>query len=250
VGPAPGAEQKIAFLLPTASYMAYGNDRLAMDGGGCEVLNNCVNIIGPQDIFLNGHPEYGGSLYDAHSDGSGICHSSRLRPLVTMRPRRQGVLGGFGGSKLWQFNADTHILDWLETTGFPFDVITDEELDASGAALLAPYKTVITGTHPEYYSTKMWHAVRDYRASSNCAAARPACAPGRPHRARPRRPLMASRVGCGKTSANPRRAWPAWDSRRRALMFLGILSAGRIATGRKRRLFSRAWVMKRSAILG
>jgi N,N-dimethylformamidase len=165
VGPKPGAEQKIAFLLPTASYMAYGNDRLAMDGGGCEVLNNIVNIIGPQDIFLNDHPEYGGSLYDAHSDGSGICHSSRLRPLVTMRPKRQGVLGGFGPSKLWQFTADTHIIDWLENTGLGYDVITDEEMHERGAALLAPYKTIITGTHPEYYSAPMLDAVSTYTCS-------------------------------------------------------------------------------------
>ena len=59
-GPAPGAERAVAFLMPTASYMAYGNDRLAMDGGGAELLNNIVNIIGPQDIFLNEHPEFGG----------------------------------------------------------------------------------------------------------------------------------------------------------------------------------------------
>ena len=106
-------------MLPTASYMAYGNDRLAMDGGGAELLNNVVNIVGPHDIFLNEHPEYGGSLYDLHSDGSGICHASRLRPLVNMRPKRQGLLGGFGHSKLWQFAADTHLIDWLEQTVNP-----------------------------------------------------------------------------------------------------------------------------------
>jgi len=163
VSPAPGAARKIAFLLPTASYMAYGNDRLAMDGGGAELLNNCLNLVGEQDIFLNDHPEYGGSLYDAHADGSGICYSSRLRPLVNMRPYRQGLLGGFGGSKLWQFAADTHITDWLENSGLEFDVITDEELDQCGYPLLAPYQVLITGTHPEYYSSAMWQAVAHYR---------------------------------------------------------------------------------------
>jgi N,N-dimethylformamidase len=163
VGPAPGAERAVAFLMPTASYMAYGNDRLAMDGGGAELLNNIVNIIGPQDIFLNEHPEFGGSLYDLHSDGSGICHSSRLRPLLNMRPKRQGLLGGFGGSKLWQFAADTHVIDWLEQTGEPYDIICDEELHDKGQALLAPYQAVITGTHPEYTSTAMLDAITAYR---------------------------------------------------------------------------------------
>ena len=163
VGPAPGAEKKIAFLLPTASYMAYGNDRLAMDGGGAELLNNIVNIVGPQDIFLNDHPEYGGSLYDLHSDGSGICHSSRLRPLVNMRPKRQGLLGGFGGSKLWQFAADTHVIDWLEQSGESYDIICDEELHDKGFLILARYKVVLTGTHPEYTSTEMLDAICAYR---------------------------------------------------------------------------------------
>jgi len=163
VSPMPGKEREIAFLLPTASYMAYGNDRLAMDGGGAELLNNIVNIVGPHDIFLNDHPEFGGSLYDLHSDGSGICVSSRLRPLVNMRPKRQGLLGGFGHSKLWQFAADTHLIDWLEQTGHGYDVITDEELHDKGYALLAPYKVVITGTHPEYTSTAMLDALTAYR---------------------------------------------------------------------------------------
>jgi N,N-dimethylformamidase len=163
VGPLPGEESEIALLLPTASYMAYGNDRLGMDGGGAELLNNILNVISPHEIFLNDHVEYGGSLYDAHSDGSGICYSSRLRPLINMRPKRQGNLGGFGRSKLWQFPADTHLTDWLETKGYQCDVLTDEELHERGYPLLKPYKVLITGTHPEYWSTEMWDAFDAYR---------------------------------------------------------------------------------------
>ena len=73
VGPAPGAENKIALILPTASYMAYRNDHLGTDGGNGELLNNILNVLTPPDLFLNEHREYGGSLYDEHSDGSGIC---------------------------------------------------------------------------------------------------------------------------------------------------------------------------------
>ena len=95
VSPSPGKENKIVFVLPTSTYLAYGNDRLGMDGGGAELLNNILNVINPHELFLNDHVEYGGSLYDAHSDGSGICYTSRLRPVVNMRPKRQGTLGGF-----------------------------------------------------------------------------------------------------------------------------------------------------------
>ncbi|MDP6709687.1 MAG: N,N-dimethylformamidase large subunit, partial [Alphaproteobacteria bacterium] len=41
---------------------------------------------------------------------------------------------------------------WLEAKGHAYDVITDEDLDAEGPALLAPYKVVITGSHPEYHT--------------------------------------------------------------------------------------------------
>ena len=162
VGPAPGNEQRIALILPTASYMAYGNDHLGTDGGNGELLNNILNVLTPPDLFLNEHWEYGGSLYDEHSDGSGICYSSRLRPLLQMRPKVQCLLGGFGGSKLWQFNADTHIVDWLDAKGFGVDIYTDEELHRVGYPLLEPYAVVLTGSHPEYTSTEMWDAVQTY----------------------------------------------------------------------------------------
>ena len=38
------------------------------------------------------------------------------------------------------------LVDWLEAKGIGFDVVTDEDLDAEGAALLAPYRVVLTGT--------------------------------------------------------------------------------------------------------
>jgi N,N-dimethylformamidase len=162
VGPAPGRGRRIALVLPTASYQAYGNDHLGTDGGNGELLNNILNVLTPPDLFLNEHWEYGGSLYDEHSDGSGICYSSRLRPLLQMRPKVQCLLGGFGSSKLWQFNADTHIVDWLDAKGFDVDIYTDEELHHAGYPLLEPYAVVLTGSHPEYTSTEMWDAYQAY----------------------------------------------------------------------------------------
>ena len=75
-------------------------------------------------------------MYDLHSDGSGVCYASRLRPVLNMRPKE----------RLWQLPADTHIIDWLEAKDFPYDVITEDDLDAEGIALLAPYRCVMTGT--------------------------------------------------------------------------------------------------------
>ena len=133
-----------------------------MDGGGAELLNNILNVINPHELFLNDHVEYGGSLYDAHSDGSGICYTSRLRPVVNMRPKRQGTLGKFG-IRISGALPPTHIIDWLEAMGYAHDVLTDEELHDRGYRALAPYQVVIAGTHPEYCSSEMWDAYDAYR---------------------------------------------------------------------------------------
>ena len=50
------------------------------------------------------------------------------------------------------YPADMHLLAWLEAKGFDFDIVTDEDLDEEGVALIAPYRTVLTGSHPEYHT--------------------------------------------------------------------------------------------------
>ncbi len=153
----------IAFLAPTASYMAYANDHAPVNAAGAEMLMGRLIILQPQDIHMAEHRELGGALYDTHSDGSGVCYSSRLRPILNMRPRYSSWLGG-SGSGLWQFNADLDLIAWLEAKGFSYDVITDEDLHAEGHELLKPYRAILTGSHPEYYTTEMLDAVSAYTA--------------------------------------------------------------------------------------
>jgi N,N-dimethylformamidase len=57
---------------------------------------------------------------------------------------------------------DFCLLDWLEATGQPYDVVTDDDLHAEGADLVAPYTVVLTGCHPEYYSREMLDALERY----------------------------------------------------------------------------------------
>jgi N,N-dimethylformamidase len=164
VRPSPAAPRaKLLFLVPTASYQAYANEHLAIDAAVAETVHGHVPAFGPNDLYLAAHRELGGSLYDRHSDNSGIFFSSRLRPILNMRPKYQSWLGGLG-SGLWQLNADTHLLAWLEHLGIDFDCITDEDLDAQGEAALAPYACVMTGTHPEYWSTRMLDGLAAYQA--------------------------------------------------------------------------------------
>lgn len=151
---------KLAFLAPTAAYMAYANDQNHIRSEATEMVIGRLVTYQPSDIFLYDHPELGLSLYDSHADGSGVCYSSRHRPILNMRPKYSSWLGATG-SGLWQFNADLHITDWLEShMQVEFDLVTDEDLHEEGLALLEPYDVVITGTHPEYHSTRMWDAMR------------------------------------------------------------------------------------------
>ena len=142
----------IAYLASTATYMAYGNYMVMECDAVYEAFQGSLLVATPEDLFLGQHPEYGGSLYARHNDGSGVCYSSRLRPLVSMRPN----------TPLWQFNGDGYLTYWLDKLGHAVDVITDEDLHRDGLDLIAPYPVVMTGNHPEYWSTAMWDAVDGY----------------------------------------------------------------------------------------
>jgi N,N-dimethylformamidase len=152
---------KLAFLAPTNSYIAYANDsQVLMDRGAETGMNRLLNLQ-HADVYLHEHPELCASLYDKHADGSGVCYSSRLRPVLNMRPRYHSWLGSHG-SALYQFNGDTHIFAWLEHLQVDYDIITDEDLHEDGFELLEGYQVVVTGTHPEYHSTAMWDAMKAF----------------------------------------------------------------------------------------
>jgi len=50
----------------------------------------------------------------------------------------------------------------MEVKGYKYDVITDEDLDVEGEALLKPYKVIVTGSHPEYWSGPMLDGMQAY----------------------------------------------------------------------------------------
>ncbi len=152
----------LALLIPTASYWAYANEHMAIESSGYEAFSGHLTSLSQEDLFLNAHPEFGHSLYDVFADGSGVFYSSRLRPVLNMRPGVTISWCGAGGNMPWQFNADLHIVAWLEAMGHGYDVITDDDLDAEGLPLISRYPAVMTGTHPEYYSTRMRDAVEAY----------------------------------------------------------------------------------------
>jgi N,N-dimethylformamidase len=143
--PRPG----IVFLAPTFTYLAYGN---VMIGERLDYVAEGISgrpiEPGPRDLQLRGHPEFAGSLYDVHRDGSGRCYSSLRRPLFNFRPDASSAIQ----QAFRHFGADLYLTGWLDKLGLPYDVITDLALHEGGEEALAPYRVLVTGTHPEYVS--------------------------------------------------------------------------------------------------
>lgn len=150
---------KIAVILSTQSYMAYANEHLAANAGAAELLVYRVPIMQEQNMFLAEHREYGGSIYDTHTDGSGICLSSRLRPVLSFRPQYDHFLA----QAPWQFPADLHLIDWLTEMGYDFDVITDEEVSYDGLERIEGYNVLLTGSHPEHHDIHYLDNIHAYK---------------------------------------------------------------------------------------
>ena len=148
----------VAYLAATFTYQAYANHaRFNVDAAfRARMTEWDARPHSPED-----HPEYGASTYNRHPDGTGISLSSLRRPVLTLRP---GYLtfNDPKGSGLRHFSADSHLTDWLEATGQAFDVITDHDLHREGVGLLAGYKCVLTGSHPEYHTLQTLDALAAY----------------------------------------------------------------------------------------
>jgi N,N-dimethylformamidase len=155
-----GAAATVAVLLPTFSYLAYANEHASWERpikasvGGTGSL-----IVTERDRYMSSRRLL--SLYELHADGSGTCLSSWRRPVLNMRPGYHLPL--VRGPH--QFSADLELLLWLETRGVGFDVITDDDLHRQGAAVLDPYRVVLTGSHPEYVSRPMLDGLDSYLAA-------------------------------------------------------------------------------------
>ena len=155
------ATAKAAILVPTMTYLAYANERMKGFPIHEAGVTNRPIVKDPLDIYLAEHPEFAMSIYDTHTDGSGCHYSTRLRPIVNMHPNYKMWL--VGGAR--HVAADLNLVDWLEAKQIDHDVFTDEDLHFEGKDLLAHYKVIMTGTHPEYWTTPMRDAMEDYLAN-------------------------------------------------------------------------------------
>jgi N,N-dimethylformamidase len=200
VGAQPGqARARLAFVASTATFLAYSNSAIRLDLQPTEAMLEQLLVLGPDDAYLQEHRELGLSTYDTHSDGSGWCYASAARPILNMRPHG----GGY-------YQMDTRVIDWLDSTGISYDVITDSDIHRHGAQLLAGYGCVLTGCHPEYYTQQMLDAFETYQAGGgrhvylggNGFYWRTAFHPTKPGRIEIRRGLTGTRTWEGEPGEN------------------------------------------------
>lgn len=160
VPPKGTATARIALIVPTFSYLAYANSQVLLNAATGQSVMGVLTTLDDLDIELNVTPAWGRSAYDYHVDGRGVQYSTWRRPILNLRPDYRHEFGS-----VWQFPADLHLVDWLTVKGFAFDVITDHDLQAEGASLLARYAVVLSPSHAEYTSSQMLDAYEDYFAS-------------------------------------------------------------------------------------
>lgn len=150
---------KVCFVFSTFTYLAYANERLydktrpntADLGPGFDI----DKVLKSAEFDkMRRRTDLGLSCYDRHSDGSGVCFSSSLRPILNVRPGY--IMWGF--SRPREFSADLAMVGFLEREGIPYEILTDHDLHTRGASALQGFNTVITGSHPEYPSLESFSA--------------------------------------------------------------------------------------------
>jgi N,N-dimethylformamidase len=156
----------LAVLVSTYTYTVYHNHARpeSADPKWLDTWKQLAKDWGGYPYNPGEHREYGLSTYNFHTDGSGICHASWLRPMLNVRVGYTTYPHpSIRASGLRHYPADSHLIAWLEKQGIAYDVITDAELDAEGVELLRPYHAVTTGSHPEYHTGAMLDALEAYR---------------------------------------------------------------------------------------
>ena len=154
-------KSKICVLISTFTYSIYGNHaRVDFE----ESWLKRIKEWGAYPYNPVKFKEYGLSTYNYHTDGTGICHASHRRPLFNLRP---GYIT-FGGSNkpcsgLRHFQADSHLISWLHNKNLDYEIVTDEQLHEDGYKAIKKYKTLITGSHPEYHTKETLDALQEFR---------------------------------------------------------------------------------------
>ncbi|KAF5632418.1 uncharacterized protein FTJAE_7528 [Fusarium tjaetaba] len=150
---------EIVYVLSTFTYLAYANEHVYDRGHIKDRVSTRYKVIpdthAEKTVRRN---DLGLSTYDIHNDRSGVIYSTAKRPIMNMRPdyiswnlhRPRGL------------SADLLMLEFLERSGNPYDVVCDHDLHTHGYSSISRYGTIITGSHPEYHTTESLKAYMDF----------------------------------------------------------------------------------------
>ncbi|WP_283193106.1 N,N-dimethylformamidase beta subunit family domain-containing protein [Rhizobium sp. AN80A] len=142
----------VAVLLPTATYLAYADEQLPPHRYPWHGSDR-AHLFAIDNNFL--------SLYDTHSDLSGVSLTSSRRPRATLRDDYHYPLS----NSPHLLPVDLQLLRFYARRGIAVDVLTDRDLHDEGLASLSPYSLVLTGSHPEYWSSAMMNGLDRYLGS-------------------------------------------------------------------------------------
>lgn len=142
---------KLVFVVPTATYLAYADEFLPphLYEWKCDDRGHRL----AQDNQFK-------SLYDYHTDLSGVSICSYRKVKATLRPDYRYPLGDCPHN----LPVDLEFLQFCRRNKIAVDVITDHDLHLRGAEALQSYNAVLTGSHPEYLSVEMEQAYRVFAA--------------------------------------------------------------------------------------
>lgn len=147
----------VAVLLPTATYLAYADEQLPPDRYPWHGSDRS-HLFAIDNNFL--------SLYDVHSDMSGVSLTSSRRPRATLRADYHYPLS----NSPHLLPVDLQLLKFLGRHGIDVDILTDHDLDDEGRAAITPYRLLLTGSHPEYWSSAMMTGLKEYLSSGGSLA--------------------------------------------------------------------------------
>ena len=154
--------------------MARRRERARTEKMTCRKLNPDQGVYGEYDITGASRRTYrveiralvepinSCSCRDFQVNGLGTCKHIEVAVRRLSNRTRAGERRARPNTTLYQFAADGYLTYWLDRQGFSADTVTDEDLHNEGLSAIKDHRVVITGNHPEYWSTPMWDAMQGF----------------------------------------------------------------------------------------
>jgi hypothetical protein len=203
----------VVLVVPTNTFIAYNAKPFRGTKPGLVQLSTSSHRT--EEPLAPGEP--GHSAYTPHQSGVPAFHMGLRMPMPSADPySRYGVQSY--GHLVQPVRA---IQNWLESSGYAYDVVTDLDLH-DDSTLLTGYKAVIIPGHSEYWTTAAYDHVKDYLAANgNLLVLSGNTMFWRVSFDSSRTIMECRKIDCGGTSESPRlhgETWHSEDGRRGGLL--------------------------------